>query len=141
MCVINTILIAEDDDNDFFFIARALHITGFQGKVVRANDGKDAIVLLQAIFDQKFKLPAIALIDLKMPRCDGFEVLAWRQKHREVPCVPLIIFSSSRLETDVKRAYELGAHAFTKKPTEVREYVELCTSLQDWWKHCELTDG
>lgn len=141
MCVINTMLIAEDDDNDFFFVSRALKITGFQGKVVRAIDGQAAITTLQAIFDHKFQLPALALIDLKMPRCDGFEVLTWRQKHRELPCVPLIIFSSSRIEADVKRAYELGAHAFTQKPARVGEYVDLCASLQSWWKHCELTDG
>src|SRR4051794_8809799 len=140
MCVINTILIAEDDDNDFFFVSRALHICGFRGTIVRASDGKAAIALLQALFDHQFKLPALALIDLKMPRCDGFEVLAWRQTHREMPCIPLIVFSSSRLEADVKRAYELGAHGFTMKPARPVDYVQLCASLQEWWQHCELLD-
>lgn len=140
MCVINTILVAEDDDNDFFFITRALRATGFQGQVVRAVTGKAAIAVLQSIFDRQLKLPAVALIDLKMPGMDGFDVLTWRRDHRDLPCVPLIIFSSSGLRADVIRAYELGAHAFAKKPCRVSEYVELCTSLQDWWRHCELVD-
>jgi CheY-like chemotaxis protein len=139
MCIIRTILIAEDDDNDFIFVNRALQMSGFQGKIVRATDGTSAIELLQAICAHQFELPALALIDLKMPRSDGFEVLTWKQEHRHLPCVPLIVFSSSRLDADVKRAYELGAHAYSTKPFLATDYVEFCTSLQDWWRHCELT--
>ena len=138
MCNIRTILIAEDDENDFIFITRALKVTGFRGKILHAEDGDDAI---RKLGNGEMELPALALIDLKMPRRDGFDVLRWKHAHLESPCVPLIVFSSSRIERDVKEAYALGAHAFTMKPGRFEQYVEYCQSLQDWWSRCEFAEG
>ena len=97
MCVISTILVADDDDNDFFFIERALRKTSFEGDILRAVDGSEMIKVLHSMCVRG--LPALGLIDLKMPRCDGFAVLAWRQRHSELSCIPLIVMSSSRLES------------------------------------------
>jgi CheY-like chemotaxis protein len=138
---IRTILIAEDDENDFLLIHRALKKAGFRGAVVRAADGTEAIHRLEQIGDQETPLPALALIDLKMPRKDGFDVLRWKRKHSELPCVPMIIFSSSGLERDVKEAYALGAHSYTTKPGQFEQYVRYCEALQGWWCHCEFING
>jgi CheY-like chemotaxis protein len=86
-------------------------------------------------------LPALALVDLKMPRQDGFDVLRWKRKHMELPCVPIIIFSSSGLERDVKEAYALGANSFTTKPNRFEQYVHYCEALQNWWRRCEFING
>ena len=140
MCAIATILIAEDDDNDFFFLERALRKTSFEGNILRAADGSETIEVLQTMCTQRPSLPALGLIDLKMPRCDGFAVLAWRQKHCELSCIPLIVLSSSRIESDVRRAYDLGASSFTMKPMIANDYVDLCMALQHWWEHCEFAE-
>jgi CheY-like chemotaxis protein len=141
MCVIRTILVAEDDENDFVLISRALKAAGFVGTILRAGDGDEAIRKLERMGMPEAQLPALALIDLKMPRADGFDVLEWKRLHTELPCVPLIIFSSSNEECDVKKAYELGAHAFTTKPNGFERYIGYCASLQDWWCRCEFMEG
>lgn len=140
MCAISTILIAEDDDHDFFFIERALRKTAYEGEIVRALDGSQTIETLHSLCIDRLSLPALGLIDLKMPRCDGFGVLAWRQKHCELSCIPLIVLSSSRMQSDVKRAYDLGACSFTMKPMAANDYLDLCTALQHWWEHCEFAE-
>lgn len=141
MGVIRAILIVEDDENDFHLISRALKTSGYDGRIVRAKDGGEAIHKLAGLGNGEMPLPALALIDLKMPRLDGFDVLKWKRQHVELPCVPLIIFSSSGIERDVKEAYALGAHAFTMKPSRFEQYVDYCQSLQDWWRRCEFSEG
>ena len=141
MCVLRAILVAEDDDNDFLLISRALKEAGFLGKILRAEDGNEAIDKLKhAGNGGEMELPAVALIDLKMPRGDGFDVLKWKRRHLELPCVPIIIFSSSSMEGDVKQAYALGANAFTMKPNRYDQYVDYCASLQNWWRRCEFNE-
>ena len=141
MSVIRTILVAENDDHDFLFISRALKAAGCLGCIVRAEDGDAAIHELEHIGEPRLQLPALALVDLKMPGCDGFDVLRWKRRHAELPCVPIIIFSSSNIESDVKEAYLLGAHSFTVKPLQFADYVRYCVSLQEWWSRCEFSEG
>ena len=138
MCTIRTILIAEDDDNDFILLSHALKVSGFDGTIIRAGSGDEAIRVLSHAGEETLTLPAVALLDLKMPGKDGFDVLNWRRQQGNLPVVPIVIFSSSRDDGDVRRAYELGAHGFTMKPTRLESYVALCESLQDWWGRCEL---
>ena len=143
MGAIRTIVVAEDDDDDFFLVRRALKQSGYRGAIVRAINGEEVIRLLRSSggAESEVALPAIALLDLKMPLRDGFDVLEWKDKHRELPCVPVIIFSSSEVERDVKRAYKLGAHAYVRKPARFEQYVSFFDSLRDWWSHCELADS
>src|ERR1041384_1661828 len=142
MGAIRTIIVAEDDDDDFFLVRRALKQSGYRGAIVRAMNGEEAIRLLRSSggAEAEVTLPAIALLDLKMPLRDGFDVLEWKDKHRDLPCVPVIIFSSSEVERDVKRAYKLGAHSYVRKPARFEQYVAIFDSLRNCWSHCEFTE-
>ena len=141
MCIIRTILVAEDDDNDYLLLSRALKAAGYRGTILRASDGDEAIRRLEHTGHPDLQLPALALIDLKMPGGDGFDVLKWKRRNTATPCIPLIILSSSNEPSDVEKAYSLGAHAFTMKPNGFERYVSYCTSLQDWWRRCEFIEG
>lgn len=106
-----TILLAEDDENDVFFMERAFKEAQIANPLIRVKDGEEAIAYLEgsgAYADRiQFPLPYLVLLDLKMPRKNGFEVISWV---REQPCLkrlPLVVLTSSKEDPDVNRAYEL----------------------------------
>ena len=133
---LKAILVAEDDENDFFLIRVALEAAGFNGNVIHARGGAEAIDWLKQAGPDD--LPALLLLDLKMPRGDGFDVLEWKDKNR-LPCVPAIVLSASPLERDVARAYQLGAHSYAAKPLGLENRTNLCRGLLGWWRNwCEL---
>ena len=94
-----TLLIVEDDDNDFLFLERALGMENFEANIRRACDGVEAIEYLAGENDfanrEAHPLPHLILLDLKMPRRNGFEVLEWLREHSELETLPVVVFSSS----------------------------------------------
>jgi CheY-like chemotaxis protein len=135
-----TLLIAEDDDNDFLFFERALIAEKLEAQIRRACDGQEAIEYVRG--DNHFAdrdehpLPDMIVLDLKMPRKSGFEVLAWLRKHPDFCDLPVIVFSSSEEHTDVERAYNLGASAYLVKPSSYTSYSEVVETLKQF-----LSDG
>src|SRR5690348_15365532 len=93
------LLIAEDDDNDFTFLELALKIEKFEAQIQRVYDGVEAIEYLAG--ENRFAdrethpWPDLVILDLKMPRKTGFDVLAWLRNQPDVPIIPVVIFSSS----------------------------------------------
>jgi len=122
----DTILVIEDDPNDQFFIKRELTKLGPQINVIFANDGEQALSYLKG--EDKFSdrkthpIPAIIFLDLKMPRLTGFEVLAWLKTHDRFKATPTIVLSSSDLQSDIDKAYFLGANAYLVKPANVEDF-------------------
>src|SRR6476660_8954029 len=108
-----TILLVEDSADDVFFMKRALKIAGTSASIQVAEDGQVAMDYLsgEGAFSNRieFPLPSLILLDLRMPRVPGFEVLKWLRKKEEFSCLPVVILSSSREESDIKKAYSLGA--------------------------------
>jgi CheY-like chemotaxis protein len=72
-----------------------------------------------------------------MPGMDGFELLQWLKEHPECGIIPVIVFSSSRREADVRKAYQLGANAYIMKPRKLVELVDVLHSTYEFWSHCE----
>ena len=118
-----TILVAEDDPNDQFFIQRALKKPGFQAQVRFVNDGEQTIAYLSALdkSDCRFPKPDLMFVDLKMPRLNGFEVLEWLRKNGLR--ILTVVVSSSGLQEDIDKAYDLGANAYLVKPATLQNYV------------------
>ena len=132
-----TILVVEDDPNDLFFLKRAF--AGLQTNCVMqaVGDGAEAIDYLRGVDDyadrERFPVPALILMDLKMPRIDGFEFLAWLRREEELRMIPVVVLSSSNLPHDVRRAYELGANSFIVKLQDHTELPQMLQTLASYW--------
>src|SRR5580692_2161995 len=116
-----TILLAEDDENDAFFMKHAFKEVGIFNSLQVARDGKQAVDYLAGSGDyadrNRFPLPSLTLLDLKLPRLTGLEVLKWVRQQDELKSLIVIILSSSHQASDIAKAYELGANAYLIKPS------------------------
>src|SRR5262249_20630707 len=110
---------------------------GMGNAVEVVKDGEEAIGYLSGTgkyFERKeFPLPELVLLDLKLPRLDGFEVLRWIRTQPALLGLRVVVLSSSENVRDVNLAYALGANSFLVKPTDLKEYVELSSFLNDYW--------
>lgn len=124
-----SVLLVEDDPNDQLLLQRAFRKAGIVATINVAEDGDAAIAALEASGTP----PTIVILDLKLPRRSGFEVLAWMKQHAELRRVPAIVFTSSGEAPDVRRAYELGANSYLVKPGNSEELQALIASLAHYW--------
>jgi len=110
------ILLVEDEENDVFFMQRAMKKAGLHPPHV-VIDGQAAIDFLKEIIDRDRKeLPGLVLLDLKLPRVMGFDVLTWIRQQPELRDLTVIILTSSKLSSDIESAYERGANSYLVKP-------------------------
>ena len=142
----STILVVEDDANDLFFLKRAFSTLQKQCDMRAVGDGAEAIDYLRGVDEysdrERFPLPALILMDLKMPRIDGFEFLAWLRREPGLKMIPVVVFSSSNLPQDVHRAYELGANSFIVKRDDSNVLPETLKILASYWFDvCEMPVG
>jgi CheY-like chemotaxis protein len=132
-----TILVIEDDPNDLFFIKRAFSALETDCHMIAVGDGAEAIDYLRGVDDycnrERFPMPALILMDLKMPRVDGFEFLGWLRREPGLRIVPVVVFSSSNLEHDITRAYHLGANSFVVKLQDNTHLPDTLQTLASYW--------
>jgi CheY-like chemotaxis protein len=127
------ILLAEDDENDVFFMQRALQKAGVSSQLQVVADGQQTIDYLQG--KDKFAdrdqhpLPSLLLLDLKMPFMNGFDVLAWMRSQANLQELPVVVLTSSNEERDRQRAKELGARGYFVKPPTREMVAELIQFL------------
>jgi len=132
-----TILLAEDNENDALLMRHAFKKAGISNPLVRVRDGEEAIDYLagNGVFADRsaYPFPALLLLDLKMPRRDGFEVLEWI---KAAPCfrrLPVTVLTSSDQQLDIERAHAIGATSYLQKPNEFYDLVALLKTLQINW--------
>jgi CheY-like chemotaxis protein len=139
------LLLAEDNDLDAKLLEQLIEHCGGMFRFMRVNDGAAAIEYLlgsgQYSDQEKYPVPNLVLLDLKMPNKDGFEVLQWRQSHTEFARLPIIVYSSSYSPEDVEHAYALGANSYVVKPSEPVRLERFVKTLQAWWSDLNLTEG
>jgi CheY-like chemotaxis protein len=132
-----TLLIVEDNEDDIFFVERIFKQIGARCELRFARDGIEAIEYLsgQGAFKDraKYAMPTIILMDLKMPRRNGFEVLEWMHNQPEIKLIPTIVVTSSTLQEDVTRAYRLGANAVMNKPVDKDSLLQMLKSFHIYW--------
>ena len=132
-----TILVVEDDPNDLFFLKRAFSSVQTRCLMQAVGDGAEAIDYLRGVDDyadrQRYPIPALILMDLKMPRLDGFEFLGWLRREPGLRLIPVVVLSSSNLPHDVKRAYDLGANSFVVKAQDNTALPETLKTLAEYW--------
>jgi CheY-like chemotaxis protein len=134
---VHPLLLAEDDENDVFFMQRAFKQAKIANPLLRVKDGEEAIAYLQgegAFADRKeFPLPCLILLDLKMPRRNGFEVISWVRSQPVLKRLPIVVLTSSKEDPDINRAYELGASTYLVKPVKFEGLVEMMKALHMYW--------
>ena len=142
MNIHETMLVVEDDPNDFTLLGRALVQAGFTTPVRRVEDGERAIAYLAGdppFQDRsKFPLPSLLLLDLKLPKRSGLEVLQWVKSHPAYKKIPVVILTGSAEPKDVDRAYAWGANSYLVKPWEFRGLVALTKTFESYWGEYSL---
>jgi CheY-like chemotaxis protein len=131
------ILLVEDSEDDVFFMERAIRMAGGKTQLYTAKDGQMAVDYLEGAreyADRKlYPLPNLILLDLKLPRVPGLEVLRWIRARPELQTTPVIVLSSSGERADLERGYRLGANSFMVKPSEADDLVAMAKCLSDYW--------
>jgi two-component system, response regulator len=130
------ILLVEDNRSDEKLTMRAFKKSGFSNVLV-AHDGREALdYLLPADTRDAWPptvLPAVILLDLKLPRIDGLEVLRRVRADVRTRFVPVVVLTASREEEDILRSYSLGANAYVRKPLDFREFGEMAKAMGFFW--------
>jgi CheY-like chemotaxis protein len=132
-----TILLVEDEENDAMLVKMAFKKNEILNPVQWVKDGLEAIAYLNGEGDYAnrslYPFPEVLILDLKMPRMNGLELLAWIREHPEYRVIPTIIMSSSRLEADVEKAYNLGANTYMIKPSSFEELARITKLAHEYW--------
>ena len=123
------VLLVEDNRDDEELAVLALEKAGVDCAVEVVRDGEEAV---DRLFGPKAP-PSVILLDLKLPKLDGFQILARIRAHSVTRLVPVVVLSSSDVREDIVRAYELGASAYVQKPVEFTRYVEVVAALGKFW--------
>jgi CheY-like chemotaxis protein len=130
------ILLAEDDPNDIELTLNALKDYNLANEVVVARDGAEALdfLLRRGQFsDRPLENPILILLDLKMPKVDGLEVLRQIKTNPELKQIPVVVLTSSREDKDIINSYNLGVNAYVVKPVVFDEFVEAVKQLGLFW--------
>lgn len=125
-----TILLVEDNPDDEELTLMALESSGLANVIDVARDGVEA---LEYLLDPARPLPQLVLLDLKLPKIDGLEVLRRLREHERGRGVPVVILTSSREESDLARGYAHGANSYVRKPVDFDEFAESVRQLGLYW--------
>lgn len=124
----------EDDDDHAGIVVRLLARAATTSKVERSKDGAEAIEYLeQKKQEEKRRLPDLILLDLKLPKKDGHEVLQYIKQDPVLHSIPVVILSTSDAESDRTRAYELYANSYLVKPLELGSFKDLTDEIVRYW--------
>ena len=131
------ILLVEDNPDDEALTLRALKKNNIQNEVVVARDGEEALNYLfgdaGAGSGKKPPLPMVVLLDLKLPKVDGLEVLRRIRADSRTRLLPVVILTSSKEEQDLSSGYSLGANSYVRKPVDFTQFVEAVRQLGLYW--------
>lgn len=131
------ILLIDDNSNDILLTQRALKINNIRSEVIVANDGLEALDYLFG--NGKYsgrdlsQLPVLILLDLKMPRMNGLEVLKQIRYNRLTRVIPVVMLTSSNEESDLIASYDLGCNAYICKPVDFNQFTEAINQLGQFW--------
>ena len=130
------ILLAEDNANDLELTLAALQQNHLANEVVAVRDGAEALDYLYkrgAYTNRPGGVPALVLLDLKMPKVDGLEVLKQIKSDPHLSFVPVVMLTSSREESDLVRSYKLGVNAYVVKPVDFSEFMDAVRQIGAFW--------
>lgn len=130
------ILLVDDSSKDVELTISALAENNLANEVVVAEDGEEALDYLhmQGKFaNREYGNPAVILLDIKMPKIDGIEVLTHIRSEPKLKLIPVIMLTSSREERDLVDSYKLGANSYVVKPVDIVQFIEAIKNLGQFW--------
>jgi two-component system, response regulator len=131
------ILLVEDNPDDIDLTIMALERNKILNEVRVAKDGEEALKCLFGDADSgnqiSVNLPSVVLLDLNLPKVDGFEVLKKIRNHQQTRRLPVVILTSSREEQDIVNGYDLGANSYIRKPVEFDDFIRAVNQLGLYW--------
>ncbi len=131
------ILLAEDEEDYVLLIKHAFQKAVIPNPLHVVWNGEEAIAYLKGTGKysdrEEFPLPSLLLLDLKMPRVNGFEVLQWLRSQPGLSTLRVLVLTSSDQIRDVNEAYRLGANSFLVKPSDFEDVIQLSRLIQDFW--------
>lgn len=136
MVELRTILLAEDNPKDVELTLEAMAENNLANNVVVVKDGVEALEYLR--YEGKYKLresgnPCVILLDIKMPRMDGIEVLRNIRSDAALKRIPVVVLTSSRTEIDIINTYELGVNAYVVKPVSFQQFIQAVKQIGSFW--------
>ncbi len=137
-------MLVDDLEDDIALMRFAFQRAGIKNPLCEMRDGEEAIAYLSGEGEyadrERYPLPCLIITDLKMPRVDGFQLLAWLRPQSEFHRVPRIVLTASGHERDEKRARELGGCAYFIKPSQLNQLVQIVKELDNDWisENCPL---
>jgi CheY-like chemotaxis protein len=140
-----TVLYVEDSPEDFALLKRVSRKSGTPFSLQHAENGEQAIDYLNGAGDyadrEEHPFPDLVLLDLRMPRLDGFEVLQWIRDNPATKTLPVVVLAGSSFRADIRRALELGANSYAAKPAKFEELQVLIDQIADVWLVPEKVAG
>ncbi|MCG5060603.1 MAG: response regulator [Limnoraphis sp. WC205] len=131
------ILLVEDDANDILFVQRAFRQANLTNALHIVKDGDQAIDYLignnEYANRDLYPIPVLILLDLKLPRLSGLEVLEWIKKHPSLRRIPVVVLTSSKENIDVNRAYDIGANSYLVKPVKFETLTQMIEIIDAYW--------
>jgi two-component system, response regulator len=125
------IILVEDNLDDAQLTIRALKKRNLANNLLHLWDGEEAIQYLT--LNQHNNLPKLILLDLKMPKIDGIEVIQYLKRDATLKTIPIVVLTSSKENNDIKRAYELGANAYIVKPVDFEKFTQAVSEIGVFW--------
>jgi CheY-like chemotaxis protein len=134
-----TILVVEDNAEEVILLQKAFKRAGMKISAQFVVNGEEAIDYLSGVdrFQDRYTYPEpdLVIMDLKMPRKGGFELLEWFRNLQEGALIPVVVLTSSNREADVQRAYSLGANSYFLKPSNFDEFRDMIQVIYNYWSH------
>ena len=131
------ILLVEDNYNDVLLIRRAFRKANMNPTISIVSDGEEAMAYLERqgkyADTENFPLPNLILLDLKLPRCSGLEVLAWIRQHPALKRLLVVVLTSSQENSDLDKAYDLGTNSYLVKPLNFQDLVNMIELIDAYW--------
>jgi two-component system response regulator len=131
------VLLVEDNPNDAELTMRALKKNNFANNVILATDGEEALDFIfarGAFTNRKVEnTPRLVILDLKLPKVDGMEVLKTMKSDPRTRSIPVVVLTSSREESDIAKSYHLAANSYIVKPVDFDKFVESVRTLGFYW--------
>lgn len=133
---LHTILIVEDNDEDFYAIQRGLRNSGVANNLIRCVDGEDAMEFLR--HDGRYSkssaiVPNIVLLDLNLPKVDGKSILKFIKQTPHLSTIPVVVLTTSTDPEDIRKVYEMGGNSYIQKPVDLTSFIEAIQKIKNYW--------
>lgn len=127
------ILLVEDNQDDELLTVRGLRHGNIINEIVVAHDGQEALDYLFGTANRERIIPTVVLLDLKLPKVDGLEILHRIRADARTKALPVVVLTSSTHEQDLVESYKLGCNSYVRKPVDFDQFIEAARQLQLYW--------